>query len=229
MEDRDWSLQLLFTRRNALQSSLRQRAARLAGVVAVGAVLGCAHQQAALLAGPSPGAGAVSPLGGEVSPVGGEVSPAAGSPLRLLPPPPAPPLWSPLKTPPPVPARPLAVTSEPPQSPSQSPSYSPTPFPPPQHETGAPAIPLHVLAGAVEPLHADDPTLPDQVLMASRGKVLEGSYKLCISRDGKVQSVTPVVGIEGVDRCVVETLKTWQFPKLPILLCKLQTLRFEIP
>lgn len=93
----------------------------------------------------------------------------------------------------------------------------------------AQAIPLHVLAGAVEPLHADDPTLPDQVLMASRGKVLEGSYKLCIARDGRVQSVTPVVGIEGVDRCVVETLKTWQFPKLPILLCKLQTLRFEIP
>jgi phosphomannomutase len=90
-------------------------------------------------------------------------------------------------------------------------------------------IPLQVLAGAIEPLHADDPTLPDQVLLASRGKVLQGSYKLCIAADGKVQSVTPVVGIEGVDRCVVETLKTWQFPKLPVLLCKLQTLRFEIP
>ena len=214
MEDRAWSLQLLFTRRNSLQSSLGQRAARLAGLVAVGAVLGCAHQPAAVLARPSPAAGTVSPVAGAVSPV-------AGSPLLLLPPPPAPPLLLPLKTPPPVPTRPLAVTSEPPQSPS--------PFPPPEHETVAQPIPLHVLAGAVEPLHADDPTLPEQVLMASRGKVLEGSYKLCISRDGKVQSVTPVVGIEGVDRCVVETLKTWQFPKLPILLCKLQTLRFEIP
>ena len=55
----------------------------------------------------------------------------------------------------------------------------------------------------------------------------DGNYR--IAADGKVQSVTPVVGIEGVDRCVVETLKTWQFPKLPVLLCKLQTLRFEIP
>ena len=81
----------------------------------------------------------------------------------------------------------------------------------------------------MEPIQADDPTLPDQLLFSSRGKVLEGSYKLCISRDGKVQSVTPVVSIQGADRCVVDTLKTWQFPKLPLGLCKLQTLRFEIP
>lgn len=225
MKNRAWSLQLLFSRRNPLHSSLWQRAAGLAGLLAASAVLGCAHQAAGIAARPSPGTGSPSPGAGSLNPGAGSPSPVASSPLRLLPPPPAPPLLPPLKTPPPMPPRPLAVTPEPPQSPSQSPS----PAPPPEHETAAPAIPLHVLAGAVEPLHADDPTLPDQVLMASRGKVLQGSYKLCISRDGKVQSVTPVVGIEGVDRCVVETLKTWQFPKLPILLCKLQTLRFEIP
>lgn len=169
-------------------------------------MLGCAHQEAWLAARPSA---------------------TAAPPLRLLPTPVSaltrPPQVSPLPTPPPEAPAPLAaaVTPEPPQSPPAA--------PPPEQETATQAVPLHILAGAVEPLHADDPTLPDRVLMASRGKVLQGSYKLCISREGKVQSVTPVVGIEGVDHCVVEALKTWQFPKLPVLLCKLQTLRFEIP
>lgn len=144
---------------------------------------------------------------------------------------------------PPRPARlpPLRLAAEAPRPPAAGPpaevvaalpappKVTPQPAPPPEHESRPEPIPLQVLAGAIEPLHADDPTLPDQVLLASRGKVLQGSYKLCIAADGKVQSVTPVVGIEGVDRCVVETLKTWQFPKLPVLLCKLQTLRFEIP
>lgn len=85
------------------------------------------------------------------------------------------------------------------------------------------------MAGAVEPVRADDPTLPDEVLAAARGKVLEGTYRMCISMEGSVQSVTPVVSIEGADSCVVDTLKTWQFPKLPMTVCKLQTLRFEIP
>ena len=214
MENRALSLQLLFCRTNSLHSSPWQRAAGLAGLFVLGGVLGCAHQRTEVVEGSS----------------------SASALRRLLSPPPAPPLATPLKTPPPMPPRPLAVAPTPPQSPVAVPvaASAPTPVPTPArapgsaHETAA-AIPLQVLAGAVEPLHADDPTLPDQVLMASRGKVLEGSYKLCIARDGRVQSVTPVVGIEGVDRCVVETLKTWQFPKLPVLLCKLQTLRFEIP
>ena len=210
MKNRALSLQLLFCRRNSLHSSPWQRAAGLAGLFVLGGVLGCAYQRTESVEYPRP----------------------ASSLRRLLPPPPTPPLAAPLKTPPPVPPRPLAATPTPPQSPVAAPVPTPAAAtasaPASEHETTA-AIPLQVLAGAVEPLHADDPTLPDQVLMASRGKVLEGSYKLCIARDGRVQSVTPVVGIEGVDRCVVETLKTWQFPKLPVLLCKLQTLRFEIP
>lgn len=96
------------------------------------------------------------------------------------------------------------------------------------HEREPAPIPLRTLAGDIEPIRGDDPTLPEPILAASRGKVLEGTYKMCI-HEGKVQSVTPVVSIQGADRCVMDTLKTWQFPKLSLRLCKLQSLRFEIP
>ena len=90
-------------------------------------------------------------------------------------------------------------------------------------------IPLHVMAGAIEPLQADDPTLPTALMTAARGKVLEGAYKMCISADGSVMSVTPVVSIAGADRSIVEALSTWKFPRLPVTICKVQTLSFEIP
>lgn len=90
-------------------------------------------------------------------------------------------------------------------------------------------IPLHVMAGAIEPIHGDDPTLPADLMASARGKILEGAYKMCISADGSVKSVTPVVSIAGADRSIVAALSTWKFPLLPIMICKVQTLSFEVP
>lgn len=91
------------------------------------------------------------------------------------------------------------------------------------------AVPLHILAGHIEPVESSDPELPAQVLSASRGKVLEGAYRICILSDGSVQSVTAVVPIAGADDSIIATLKTWRYPKLPLRICKVQTLSFEIP
>jgi hypothetical protein len=96
-------------------------------------------------------------------------------------------------------------------------------------EPASQGVPLQVLAGNIEPLQGEDPVLPDQVLSASHGQVLKGSYKMCIASNGKVKSVTPVVGIDGADQCIVAALAAWRFPKLPLTVCKVQTLRFEIP
>jgi hypothetical protein len=103
------------------------------------------------------------------------------------------------------------------------------PHRPPAQDVGPQLISMHVLAGNIEPIQSDDPTLPDRVLMASHGRTLEGAYKLCIASDGSVRSVTPVVHIEGADACIMDTLKGWRFPKLPTTICKVQTLRIEIP
>ena len=40
-------------------------------------------------------------------------------------------------------------------------------------------IPLRILAGALELVQGDDPTLPDELIATSRGKTLVGSYELC--------------------------------------------------
>lgn len=90
-------------------------------------------------------------------------------------------------------------------------------------------IPLHVLAGAIEPIRSNDPTLPADLVATARGKVLEGTYKLCIATNGSVKSVVPVVSIAGADKAIIAALSTWKFPALPVPLCKLQKLSFEFP
>lgn len=116
---------------------------------------------------------------------------------------------------------------------------APTPRPVPVAPAPAPrvvktyddsqALSMQMMAGNVEPIEGDDPSLPDQVINTSHGQVLEGAYKVCIASDGKVQSVTPVTSIEGADECIVNAIKAWRFPRLPMTVCKVQTLRFEIP
>ncbi len=89
-------------------------------------------------------------------------------------------------------------------------------------------IPLNILAGALEPVQGDDPTLPDALIAASRGKTLVGSYRICVMTSGRVQSVTPLIGIAGADQAIMSVLKGWKFQKLPSTLCKTQTFTFEV-
>jgi hypothetical protein len=121
---------------------------------------------------------------------------------------------------------PVQTVPAPAVAPVQAP---PGPRPAQSQEVNPAALSMQLMAGNIEPLHGDDPILPEEVLSSSRGQVLEGAYKVCISSEGSVQSVTPVMSIEGADPCIIETLKAWRFPKLPLMVCKVQTLRFEIP
>lgn len=104
--------------------------------------------------------------------------------------------------------------SEPPDEPDEDPGQS---------------VPMNVMAGAIEPLQGDDPTLPDSVMASSRGKTLDGAYRLCIAQSGRVKSVETVRSVDGADESVMDALKKWKYPKLPMTVCKIQTFRFEIP
>lgn len=90
------------------------------------------------------------------------------------------------------------------------------------------AIPLNLLAGALEPMRGDDPVLPDEIIAASRGKTLVGSYRICVLTSGSVRSVTPLISIAGADQVIMNVLKTWKFQKLPFAICKTQTLTFDV-
>lgn len=89
-------------------------------------------------------------------------------------------------------------------------------------------IPLNLLAGAMEPVRGDDPALPDELIAASRGKTLVGSYRICVTTSGCVQSVTPLISIAGADQAIINVLKGWKFQKLPLAICKTQTFTFEV-
>lgn len=89
-------------------------------------------------------------------------------------------------------------------------------------------IPLNLLAGALEPVQGDDPTLPDELIAASRGKTLVGSYRICVMTSGSVKSVTPLISIAGADQAIMSVLKGWKFQKLPLAVCKTQTFTFEV-
>ncbi len=110
-------------------------------------------------------------------------------------------------------------------------SFFATPFGLAQSRTKTAAqqtIPLSILAGALEPVQGDDPTLPDALIAAAHGKTLVGSYRICIMSSGSVQSVTPLISIGGADQAIMSVLKRWKFQKLPIAICKTQTLTFEV-
>lgn len=89
-------------------------------------------------------------------------------------------------------------------------------------------IPLQILAGALEPVQGDDPTLPDELIAAARGKKLVGSYRICVTTSGSVLSVTPLISIAGADQSIMSVLKGWKFQKLPLAVCKTQTFTFEV-
>jgi hypothetical protein len=89
-------------------------------------------------------------------------------------------------------------------------------------------IPLQILAGAMEPLQGDDPTLPDEVVAVSRGQTLVGRYRICVTTAGRVYSVKPVVSIAGADQAIIAVLKSWKFQRLPTDLCQTQTFTFEV-
>lgn len=89
-------------------------------------------------------------------------------------------------------------------------------------------IPLSLLAGALEPVQGDDPTLPDELIAASRGKTLVGAYRICVMSSGSVQSVTPLTSLGGADQAIMSVLKRWKFQKLPLTICKTQTFTFEV-
>jgi hypothetical protein len=74
----------------------------------------------------------------------------------------------------------------------------------------------------------DDPHLPDAVKSRNRGKVLLGSYKLCISQDGAISSVDAVSPIQGADEDLVRTLYGWRYKPQPLPICFIQFLEFHI-
>lgn len=91
-----------------------------------------------------------------------------------------------------------------------------------------PTIPLNLLSGALEPVRGDDPVLPDEIIAASRGKTLVGSYRICVKTSGSVLSVTPLISIAGADQAIMNVLKGWKFQKLPLAICKTQTFMFDV-
>jgi len=121
------------------------------------------------------------------------------------------------------------LTTQPTPAPSMPVKPPESPPAPKIQEEPSQALSMQIMAGNIEPLQGEDPTLPEEVLSVSHGQTLEGSYKMCIAADGTVLSVTPVAKIDGADQCIMDALKAWRFPKVPLVVCKLQTLRFEVP
>lgn len=74
----------------------------------------------------------------------------------------------------------------------------------------------------------DEPHLADTFAAPACGSSVQGSYKMCISRKGSISSVDIVQGIPEADPAIVATLKQWRYRPLPVPICFVQNLQFQI-
>lgn len=74
----------------------------------------------------------------------------------------------------------------------------------------------------------DDPHLPGTIGGSRCDTTLVGTYRLCLGRDGGVQSVDVVAGIPEADDSIVSTLRGWRYRPLPLPLCFEQNLAFRV-
>jgi len=74
----------------------------------------------------------------------------------------------------------------------------------------------------------DEPHLPSAYLTSGCGSSVNGSYKLCISPQGKINSVDVVQGIPDADADIMATLWRWRYKPQVIPVCFVQNLQFQI-
>ena len=116
-----------------------------------------------------------------------------------------------------------AVSTRTPEKAATPPATAPTP--------PAPAGP-HNVAGFVleaQKLSASMPHLPAQVMRENSGKKLNGTYKICVNKDGQVYDVQVIAPISGADSTIVQTLRTWSYKPQIGNVCALKALSFQVP
>lgn len=74
----------------------------------------------------------------------------------------------------------------------------------------------------------DEPHLPQSFSAPSCGSSVNGSYKLCISQQGKISSVDVLQGIPDADADIMATLWRWRYKPQIIPVCFVQNLQFQI-
>lgn len=82
---------------------------------------------------------------------------------------------------------------------------------------------------AAQQLTHPDPRLPDWYLNQHAAQTVKGTYKVCIGLDGRIASVTTMVGIGGVDDIVTEHIrKEWTYKPQAVPVCTASVVIFKI-
>ena len=72
------------------------------------------------------------------------------------------------------------------------------------------------------------PHLPDSLKAQYVDDLVRGAFKICIGLDGSVSSVEPILPIFGAMQSIDKTLSSWRFAPVPIPICYLQILEFQV-
>ncbi len=72
------------------------------------------------------------------------------------------------------------------------------------------------------------PHLPDSLKAQYVDDLVLGTYKICIGLDGSVSSVDHILPIFGATQSIHKTLSSWRFAPVPIPLCYIQILEFQV-
>ena len=79
-----------------------------------------------------------------------------------------------------------------------------------------------------ERLAGHDPHLPNDVKALYAGRIVTGSYNVCIGQNGLIDSVLPVRGIDHADELIMQTVRQWRYRPQPIPICFIQFFEFHV-
>ncbi len=115
---------------------------------------------------------------------------------------------------------------------TQAPQVAPKPVAPTPAAPPPPAPPtFRTVAGFVldsQKLSGSTPHLPEFVINKNKGMKMNGSYKVCVNKDGHVASVTTIGSISGGDTVISEAIKAWTYKAQPITTCAVKMMSYDL-
>jgi len=130
-----------------------------------------------------------------------------------------------------APVQPAAPAPKPAPAPAPMPVKTAAPAPAPA--PSAPAAPAaRSVAGFVldsQRVSATQPHLPSFVTSRESGRKLNGTYKICVDKEGRVYDVTTVASISGADGAIMDSIRGWRYKPQTGNVCASKVLTFQVP
>ena len=89
--------------------------------------------------------------------------------------------------------------------------------------------PVTITVNDAQRVSGSQPHLPQHVVNANPHAKLDGTYKVCVNKEGQVFDVTTVKSISGADAVLIESIRGWRYKPQQGNVCANKVLTFQVP